>query len=30
MYWAKEQGGADYRFYGSYETKAYDKEQISV
>jgi diguanylate cyclase (GGDEF)-like protein/PAS domain S-box-containing protein len=30
MYWAKEQGRDAYRFYGSYETKAYDKEQISV
>ncbi len=30
MYWAKEQGRDDYRFYSGGGTQAYDKAQISV
>ncbi|UCH50360.1 MAG: PAS domain S-box protein [Chloroflexota bacterium] len=30
MYWAKEQGRDAYKFYGSDESRAYDKAQINV
>ena len=30
MYWAKEQGRDAYKFYGSDESRAYDKAQVNV